>query len=68
LKIVVQAVEAFFPEAAVVLYPVGDILEWRCLKAAGAPLGVASAGDEAGALEDFQVLRDGGKAHVERLG
>jgi hypothetical protein len=35
---------------------------------AGAPLRLATAGDEAGGFKDFQVARDGGEGDVERLG
>src|SRR3954447_1931579 len=67
-QVFVQAVETLFPEFSVVLDPVGDLFERRRLEVAGAPLRVAAAGDEAGALEHLQMLGDGGKTHVERLG
>ena len=68
LQIVVEAVEARFPDVAIALGPVGHFLEGAGLDPAGPPLGLASARDQARALEHAQVLRDGGHAHVERLG
>src|SRR5882724_1431481 len=68
LKVVEVVVEAFVagvPEAAVALGPLRDLLERRRLEPAGAPLRLASAGDQAGALEHAQVLRDRGPAHGE---
>ena len=58
VQVVVQAVEALFPEAAVVLQPLGGVLERARLEPAGAPLGLAPALDQAGALEDLEVLGD----------
>ena len=53
---------------AVALDPDVGRFERLRLDAARAPLRVAAAGDQAGALEHLQVLRDGRLAHVERLG
>src|SRR3954454_8279149 len=61
----VEAIEAAFPQRAVPLGPGGDFLEQRGLDPARTPLRVASARDEAGALEHAQVLRHGRQAHVE---
>src|SRR5438045_4821456 len=57
-KVFVQSVEAFFPESAVVIDPLGDVLERAGVEVAGPPLRVAAAGDQAGALEHFEVLGD----------
>jgi len=51
-----------------VLGPFGDALKRSGLKTAGAPLGFASARDESGALENFQVFGDGRQAHLKRFG
>src|SRR6185295_17813978 len=67
-QIVVQAIEALFPEATVALEPVGGVLQGRRVEAAGTPLSIATARHEAGALQHLQVLRDGGQAHVEGVG
>src|SRR5262245_61567 len=64
----VEAVEALLPEAPVEGRPVGDVLEGRRLQPARTPLRLAAAGDQSGALEHLQVLRDRRHAHVERLG
>src|SRR5437762_11262469 len=44
-EVLVQSVEALFPEFAVVLDPVADLLQRRRLEMAGTPLRVAAAGD-----------------------
>ena len=50
----------------IVLGPLGDLLERRRLEPARAPLRLAASGDQAGALEHPEVLRDGRAAHRER--
>src|SRR5262245_38492062 len=67
LQIGVQAVQALFPEAAIAFQPVVDAPECARLDPAGPPLRLATARDEAGALEDLQMLGDGGRADVEGL-
>src|SRR5712691_2767884 len=67
LEVGTQLVEALLPVAPVVLDPVGDVLERIRLEPAGPPLRLAAALDQACALEDLEVLGDGGKAHVEGL-
>src|SRR5215207_5018868 len=66
-QVVVEPVEALVEEAAVVLEPAVDALQSLGIEAAGTPLRLAAAGDEAGALQHLQMLRDGGQAHAERL-
>src|SRR5579863_892238 len=65
LQVFVQPVQALLPMAAVLLHPVGHVLERRRLEAAGAPLGVAAAADEPGFLQHLQMLGDGGLADLE---
>jgi hypothetical protein len=70
LELLEQGVEALvvgFPDAAVLFEPLRSICEGLSFEAARAALGVAAARDEAGALEDFEVLGDGGLGHLERL-
>src|SRR5712691_1194195 len=55
-EVLVEAVEVRFPEIAIVLHPVGNLLQRRRLQSARPPLRSAAAGDEAGALEHLQVL------------
>src|SRR5882724_2473443 len=55
LEVAVQLVEALLPVAPVVLDPVGDVLEGIRLQPAGPPLRLASARDQARALEHLQV-------------
>src|SRR4051812_31246801 len=62
LEVSVEAVEASFPDDAIAFGPLRDVLERSGLDAAGSPLGVASARDEAGVLEHAEVFRDGGQA------
>src|SRR5207245_8454315 len=67
-QIALEAVEALVPEAAIMLDPVGDLLQRARLQPAGPPLRLAAARDQAGALQHLEMLRDAGKAHVEGLG
>jgi hypothetical protein len=44
----IEAVETFFPVDAVLLHPVGGVLQAVAVELAGAPLRVAGLGDQAG--------------------
>src|SRR2546422_5470345 len=71
LELIEQRVEALvvpLPQPAVALQPLGGFPQALGLEAAGPPLRVAAARNQAGPLQDLQVLRDGGLAHRERLG
>src|SRR5215216_2540208 len=68
LEVIVEALEALFPELAVDLDPVADLLRRREFELAGPVLFLPRARDEAGALQDLEVFRDGGEREVERLG
>src|SRR5271166_5421734 len=68
LQVALEAVEALFPEDAVVLQPVGRTLERARFQPAWAPLCLTAAGDQAGVLQHLEVLGDRGEAHVERFG
>jgi len=68
VQIAFQAIEACFPHAAIRLDPVGRILEWASIEATRTPLRLATSSHQPRALEHFQMLRDGGHAHIERLG
>ena len=52
----IEPVEALFPEAAIRFEPVGDILQGGAIELAGAPLGVPAAGDQAGSLQHLEVF------------
>src|SRR5262245_48705609 len=65
LQVGLQTVEALLPELAVLLDPARCLFERTGLDAAGAPLRVSAAGDEARALEHLQVLGDGRPRQVE---
>jgi hypothetical protein len=67
-KVIVEAAEARLPQAPVLINPVGDVFQGGGLQTARAPLGFTSPRDEPGPFEHFEVLGDGGKAHLERLG
>ena len=68
LEVIIKTIEGFFPEFSVMLHPMGHLFEGLCLEAAGAPLGVFVAGDQAGAVEDLEVPGDGGERDVEGPG
>src|SRR6266542_5095561 len=63
---VLQAVDALFPEPAVLLHPVGDVPQRRRLEPAGPPLRATAACDQAGSLQHLEVLGHGGGRHLER--
>src|SRR6516165_11597849 len=66
-EILVEAIKAVVPETAVVLEPLGGVLERPRLEPAGPPLRLAAACDQPGAFQHLQVLRDGRKAHRKGL-
>jgi hypothetical protein len=68
LQIVIESIQAGFPDVAVTLGPVRHLFERACINPARPPLGLAPSRNQAGALEHPQVLRDRGHAHVERFG
>src|SRR5699024_7808692 len=60
----VEAGHARFGGSAVPVDPLGQLPQQLGLEMHGAPLGVASAGDEPGRLEDREVLAHGLQGHV----
>src|ERR1700722_2411280 len=68
LQVVFEAIEALLPEDAILIEPVGRVLERTRFEAAGTELGIAAATDQAGTFQDLQMLGDCRKAHVEWLG
>src|SRR5207248_5506102 len=64
---VVQALEVGLPEFAVAFEPFVGLRERLGFDAAGPPLGVAAARNQARAFQHLEVLGDGGLAHGERL-
>src|SRR5579864_3202200 len=67
-QILFQAVEAFVPEAAIVVEPIRGVLERTRGEPAWTPLSLAAARDQPSALEHLEMLGDGGQAHLEGLG
>jgi len=55
-EIVVKPIEAFFPEPAVTLDPIGDLPERTAPEPAGPPLRPPALGDQPRAVEDLEVL------------
>src|SRR5438105_3259579 len=68
LQVLSQTIETLLPEAAVMLDPIGDVLEVTRLEAAGPPLSLAPARDQAGTLQDLEMLGNARQAHFERFG
>src|SRR5215831_599402 len=62
----VESIEALLPEAAVFGGPLRDLSQRGRVQLARAPLRLPGAGDETGALEDPEMLRDGRAADRER--
>src|SRR3990170_8559442 len=67
-EVFVQAIETLLPEAAISFQPFIGVLERARAEPAGAPLRLATARDQAGALQHLEVLGDRGQAHLEGLG
>src|SRR4051812_27941697 len=67
VQISFQPVEALFPHPAIIFEPGIDGLQCLRLDAAGAPLRLTPARNETGVLQDFEMLGNGGQAHIERL-
>jgi len=61
VQILLESVEALFPEGAVMGDPVGRRRERLRIEAAVVDPPLATLLDEPGLLQDFQVLRDGGQ-------
>src|SRR5918992_1490745 len=61
----IESVVIRVPDAAIALGPLGHFLERRRLEPHRTPLRLATARDEAGPLQDSQVLGDGRPAHRE---
>src|SRR5579864_3267673 len=68
VQILVQAVQTLLPDGTIAFHPVGYVFERLGLDPARAPLRLAPARDESGALQDLEVLGDGGQGHGEGLG
>src|SRR5215831_171840 len=68
LQIGIQAIETLVEKTPVMIEPVVDVLERARFNPARPPLRLASARDQAGALQYFEVFGDRRKAHRERLG
>src|SRR5437660_9146927 len=68
LEVVIEAVKAFLPEAAVAIEPVVDAFEGRGLDPTGPPLRRATARDQAGPLQHLEMFGNGRAADVEGLG
>src|SRR4051812_22676499 len=67
-EIVIEPVEPFFPELAIAIEPIVDAFEGRRLEPTRAPLRLATACDQPGALEHLEVLGNCRPTDVERLG
>src|SRR3954468_11461474 len=65
-QISVELVVPLFPELAVGLRPVGDVLDRLRPQPRRPALGVAPSGDQSGALEHLEMLGDRRLTHAER--
>jgi hypothetical protein len=68
VQIVVQAIDAVLPKTAVLLHPIGNAPQRLRFEPAGSPLCFAAALEQPRAFEHLEVLRNGGKTHVEGVG
>jgi hypothetical protein len=67
-EVLLESVELPLPELAVVSDPFGCALHRLGSESASVHASVLVAHDQAGAFEDAQMFRDGGKGHVVRRG
>src|SRR6516164_2580101 len=67
-EILVEAIKAVVPEAAIMIEPLGSVPERPCFEPARPPLCLAASRDQPGAFQHLQVLGDGGKAHRKGFG
>src|SRR5438876_7099175 len=67
-EVVVHPVEAGLPDGPVLLGPGRDLLEWCGVEGARAVLGSLTPYDQPGPHQHLDVLGDGRKRHLERLG
>lgn len=68
VEVIFQAVETLVPELAILLHPIGNVAQWLRFEPAGPPLRLATLRDQAGALQYLEMLGNGGRAYLERLG
>jgi hypothetical protein len=66
-QVFMKPVEALFPEGAMLGDPVGSGREGPWIEAAAVHSSLPAPLHEPGLFQDFQVLRDRGQRHVERL-
>ena len=64
----IWSVEAPFPQRSELLDPVHRLLKLLAIDPAGAQLGLAAFGQQAGFFQHFDMFRDGRQAHLERRG
>lgn len=64
----IEALEVPFQHLAILFKPVSGFSQGLGFEAARTALSVAAARDEPSALQDLEVLGNGGLAHFERLG
>src|SRR2546429_7514467 len=67
-EVVVHPVEAALPDGPVLLGPGRHLLEWCGVERARSVLGSLTAYDQPSPFQRLDVLRDGRKRHLERLG
>src|SRR5262249_45534131 len=67
-EVVVHPVEAVLPHRPVLLRPGRDLLQWCGVEAERSELGAVTPHDQPRPLQHVDVLRDGRKRQVERLG
>src|SRR3990172_7839052 len=65
-QVIVQPIEAFFPELAVAFHPVRHLLQRRGRQPARPPLRVTASLDQSRPLQHLQMLRYRRHAHLER--
>src|SRR5262249_36684701 len=67
-EVVVHPVEAGLPDGPVSFGPSRDLLKWCGVQGARSVLGSLTPHHQTGSFQHLDVLRDGRKCHLERLG
>src|SRR6202011_3192091 len=67
-QVFVEALETLVPKPPVLPHPIGRLLQAGAVQPAWPPLRLPALPHEPCVLQHFQMLRDAGKAQVERFG
>jgi hypothetical protein len=67
-EVMLRAIEAGLPDRPLLLGPARDLLEWGGVEGARSELGLLPADHKPGSFQPLDVVRDGRKGYLKRLG